>query len=118
MPSNNIFHRYLPMTETMYYILLSLTEPRHGYGILLHVKHITAGRVELGAGTIYNSLAKLEADDLIALTAETERRRIYAATKLGCSLLKRELERLKELSKNGMLYLTETIIQTKGCGPT
>ena len=93
------------MTETMYYILLSLTEPRHGYGILLHVKEITNSRIELGAGTIYNSLAKLESDNLIELVAETERRKIYSISKLGYSLLRRELERLKELSKNGMLYL-------------
>ncbi|GJM80274.1 hypothetical protein HMSSN139_27700 [Paenibacillus sp. HMSSN-139] len=57
--------RFIPMSETMFYILLSLQQERHGYGIMQHVKEITNDRIVLGAGTIYQSLGKLEKDGLI-----------------------------------------------------
>ncbi len=107
MTLNNAARRYLPMTETMYYILLSLTEPRHGYGILLNVKDITSGRIRLGAGTIYNSLSKLEKDGLIELVAETERRKIYLICDVGRELLGLELTRLEELCENGRKFLKD-----------
>ena len=95
---------YMPMTETMYYILLALTEPRHGYGIMQHVDEITGDRIHLGAGTIYNSLAKLERDSLIELITATERRKIYLITDVGTELLKAEVTRQEELVENGHKY--------------
>ena len=101
MLDNRIKHIYMPMTETMFYILLSLTEPRHGYGIMQHVEEITGERIRLGAGTIYNSLTKLERDSLIEFIAETERRKIYLIADVGSELLKAEVERQEELVANG-----------------
>ena len=101
MTADNAVKDYLPMTETMYYILLSLTEPRHGYGIFLHTKELTKGRLHLGAGTIYNSLARLERDGLITLSSQTVRRKIYSITKVGQAVLKAELVRMQELLDNG-----------------
>lgn len=98
---NSVEKAYLPMTETMYYILLSLLEPRHGYGIILHVRRITGGRLSMSAGTIYNSLAKLTRDGLIAPAGGEERRKLYLATDAGKELLKKEVSRLKELCVNG-----------------
>ena len=98
---NGIEKAYLPMTETMYYILLSLTEPRHGYGIILHVRQITSKRVSLTPGTVYNSLAKLLRDGLILPAGGEERRKPYLASDTGKSLLKMEVARLKELYLNG-----------------
>ena len=40
------------LTEQMYYVLLSLTQERHGYGIMQHVAELTGDRVSIGAGTI------------------------------------------------------------------
>lgn len=51
---------FIPMTETAYYILLSLLEEGHGYGIMQHVSEITRDRISLGAGTMYGTLGKLE----------------------------------------------------------
>ena len=45
-----------PLTEGVYYILLSLYKPRHGYGIMQFVSELSNGRVELGAGTILEQL--------------------------------------------------------------
>jgi len=95
---------YLPMTETMYYILLALSEPRHGYGIMLHVKEITNGRIVLGAGTIYNSLSRLQRDVLIEPLAESNRRKLYIITEVGMDALKTEISRLEELFTNGKKY--------------
>ena len=92
--------RFIPMSETMFYILLSLREERHGYGIMQHVKEITGGRITLGAGTIYQSLQKLESDGLISSTKEVERRKFYLITKIGLQILLEEANRIKEIYKN------------------
>lgn len=103
MDKEKIFKAYLPMTETMYYILLSLNEKRHGYGVMLHVEELTKKRIKLGAGTIYNSLSKLERDGLIVPCEEIDRKKLYKITQEGIELLKLEVERLGELWSNGNL---------------
>lgn len=92
---------YLPMTETAYYILLSLNKQRHGYGIMQHVEEITEGRIKLGAGTMYGTLGKLEKDKLIIPVAEEQRRKIYTLTEKGKKVIELEMERLHELLNNG-----------------
>lgn len=88
------------MSETMFYILFSLQEERHGYGIKQYVKEKTNGRIELGAGTIYQSLSKLEADGLIAATQEIDRKKMYTITTVGTQILGEEAERIKEIYHN------------------
>ncbi|WP_346932983.1 helix-turn-helix transcriptional regulator [Clostridium sp.] len=102
MELEKVLKTYLPMTETMYYILLSLRERRHGYGIMLHVEEITNKRIKIGAGTIYNSLSKLERDKLVAVVEEQDRRKIYEISDLGKQVLDKEILRLEELYNNGM----------------
>lgn len=92
--------RFIPMSETMLYILLSLKEEKHGYGVMLHVKELTGGRIVLGAGTIYQSLGKLEADGLIYPTREIERKKNYLITKIGEQILIEEAKRIKEICLN------------------
>lgn len=92
---------YLPMSETGFYILLSLNEPRHGYGIILYVKEITGGRINLGAGTIYGTLNKFEKDSLIEPSGEEDRRKLYRITEKGKWLLKQEISRIDEMYVNG-----------------
>jgi DNA-binding PadR family transcriptional regulator len=92
--------RYIPMSETMFYILLSLKIERHGYAIMQHVKGLTKGRIKLGAGTVYSSLGKLESDGLIVSAREEERRKIYVITSLGSKILHEEIARITELYNN------------------
>jgi DNA-binding PadR family transcriptional regulator len=92
--------RYIPMSETMIYILLSLKQERHGYAIMQHVKGLTKGRLILGAGTVYSSLGKLESDGLIGSAREEERRKIYVITPLGSKILREEIARITELFNN------------------
>jgi len=94
--------RYIPMSETMLYILLSLKQERHGYAIMQYVKELTKGRVVLGAGTVYSSIGKLESDGLIKGIREEERRKIYIITSLGREILDEETARITEIYRNIM----------------
>ena len=89
--------RFLPMSETMFYILSSLTAERHGYGIMEQVAERTGGRVVLGAGTVYQSLGKLEKAGLIAVAREVDRRKEYRMTPEGWEVLRSEARRICEL---------------------
>jgi DNA-binding PadR family transcriptional regulator len=92
--------RYIPMSETMLYILLSLREERHGYGIMQHVKELTNGRIVLGAGTVYQSLGKLESDGLIRAVREEDRKKYYAITQPGAQILREEAARIREIYRH------------------
>lgn len=89
--------RFIPMSETMFYILSSLTEARHGYGIMQHVEKLTRGRIVLGAGTVYQSLSKLEKEKLIVVVREYDRKKEYIATEAGRIILQKEAARICEL---------------------
>lgn len=88
------------MSETMFYILLSLQEERHGYAIMQYVKELTKERINLGAGTIYQSLRKLESDGLIIQIKEIDRKKIYSITDIGRQILLEEAHRIKEIYHN------------------
>lgn len=100
MNLEKIRRRFIPMSETMLYILLSLREERHGYGVMQHVRELTSGRIVLGAGTIYQSLQKLEADGLICPTREVERKKLYRITDVGEQILVEEARRIREIHAN------------------
>jgi DNA-binding PadR family transcriptional regulator len=94
---------HLPLSEATYLILASLTDPRHGYGIMQDVESVSAGRVRLGPGTLYGALTNLSSQKLIQRVGEIgaggDRRKIYALTPLGEQVLVLEGERLAALSR-------------------
>ena len=94
-------NEFIPMSETAYYILLSLLEEKHGYAIMQHVEEITAGRISLGAGTLYGTLSKIEKAGIVKITKEEAKRKYYMITDFGRELLEAELARINELSQNG-----------------
>jgi len=104
--TEKLIKRYIPMSETMFYILSSLTGQRHGYGVMLHVRDLTGGRVILGAGTVYQTLSKLERDGLIVSTNEIDRKKNYIITELGRAVLTREAARICELSSIAKEFLS------------
>ncbi|MEA3318641.1 MULTISPECIES: PadR family transcriptional regulator [unclassified Bacillus (in: firmicutes)] len=104
MELSKIIKKYIPMTETAFYILLSLTEPRHGYGIIKHVEEISNNRIRLGSGTIYGTLTKMQKDGVITVFADAERKTVYEITDSGKELITAEIERLKELHGNALKY--------------
>ena len=91
---------YVPMTETGFYILLSLREPNHGYGITQMVKDITDGDITITPGTMYGTLSKMEKDGLISFVREEEKRKIYRITDLGTEVLQIEMKRIDRLYRN------------------
>ncbi len=91
------------LTEATYYILLSLYSPQHGYGIMQEAEALSGGRVRLAAGTLYGALtAMTEKGWIVQLPVEDgSRKKNYQITERGLSVLKGELERLRELVRNG-----------------
>ena len=90
------------LTEAVYYILLSLIEPLHGYGIMQNVEQLSNGRVKLAAGTLYGAInTLLEKGWIVALSEEKgSRKKEYLITDLGKEMLRCEIVRLKELIEN------------------
>ena len=97
------------LTEAVYYILLSLQEPLHGYGIIQNVDKLSGGRVRLAAGTLYDALnTLLDKGWIRALENEADsRKKEYRITEAGLDVLKAEVRRLRELLENGMRILGE-----------
>ncbi|MGH4118475.1 PadR family transcriptional regulator [Clostridium sp.] len=101
---DKLFKTFLPMTETAYYILLSLTEPRHGYAIIQHVDDITNGKIKLGSGTVYGTLTKFQNKGVISIFSDEKRRTIYEITEIGKKLILAEIERIKEIYENAIRF--------------
>ena len=97
------------LTEAVYYILLSLQESLHGYGIIQNVDKLSGGRVRLAAGTLYGALnTLLDKGWIRALENEADsRKKEYRITEAGLDVLKAEVRRLRELLENGMRILGE-----------
>lgn len=91
------------LTEAVFYTLLALHEPLHGYGIMQETEKMSNGRLKLSAGTLYGAISTmLEKGWIKALPSEEEsRRKEYQITELGKSIVKSELARLEELVSNG-----------------
>ena len=70
------------LTEAVYYILLSLMEPLHGYGIMQNVEQLSNGRLRLAAGTLYGAISSmLEKGWITALDgAADSRKKEYVIT--------------------------------------
>ncbi|WML38121.1 helix-turn-helix transcriptional regulator [Neobacillus sp. OS1-2] len=91
------------LTEGVYYILLSLYEPRHGYGIMQFVSELSNGRVELGPGTIYGAIKTLVKRKWIIPLDEDGRKKEYVITDAGKIMVENEMKRMYELYHNGLL---------------
>lgn len=91
------------LTEAVYYILLSLHLPMHGYGIMQNVTQLSDGRVNLAAGTLYGAITTLlEKGWIVALPGESNsRKKEYEITYTGKFVVTNEIKRLRELIKNG-----------------
>lgn len=95
------------LTEAVYYILLALHTPLHGYGIMQKVEELSSGRVKLAAGTLYGALQSMTDKGWIAELPGKGggRKREYEITGTGRDIAKNELERLRELFKNGDMII-------------
>lgn len=97
----------IALTEAVYYILLSLLKPLHGYGIMQNAESLSGGRVKLAAGTLYGAInSLLEKGWITALPGgKDSRKKEYLITEEGKQVLLAEIGRLKELVENGTRIL-------------
>ncbi len=97
------------LTEAVYYILLSLTKPLHGYGIMQKTSELSKGRLVISAGTLYGAINTLLERGWIKqhITAEESRRKEYLITEAGRVVLQAEWLRLCELVVNGEAILKD-----------
>lgn len=85
----------LPLTETVYYILLALLEPAHGYLIMSRVEEMSGGSVRLAPGTLYGALETLAKQHLIVrLPSSDPRRKTYQITEVGHQTLAQDAQRM------------------------
>lgn len=99
--------KYCPMTETIFYTLLALLEPNHGYGIMKFVRELTEERIKMGTGTLYTMLGRLVEDKMISVVSEDDGKKTYQITGDGRLLLFEEQNRLKKQCANGDKILGE-----------
>jgi DNA-binding PadR family transcriptional regulator len=97
----NKLKKYLPLTEATYYIMLTLIEPLHGYGVMQKVEQISNGTVKVGPGTLYGAFASLEKEGLIKMVKEEDRRKCYKLTYAGRQVLLGQIDRLEIMNANG-----------------
>ncbi len=102
MSSDHDLARVLPLSPTAFHVLVALAQgPKHGYGIAQEVEELTEGRIKMGPGTLYGSLQRLSAAELICEAdnpgdegVHAKRRRYYRMTPLGGAALAAESTRL------------------------
>lgn len=97
----------LPLTETVYYVLLALMEPGHGYAVMKRVEELSGGQVRLAAGTMYGAIENLLKKGLIAAADSRDpRRKVYEITGLGRQVLRADYERMA-----GIIAATDKVME-------
>jgi DNA-binding PadR family transcriptional regulator len=96
-----------PLPESSFFILLSLASgPRHGYAVLKDIEEISHGKVTLSVSTLYTTLGRLQEQDLIERSDNSDRdaeagpglpRKVYRLTQRGVGALDAEAHRLQAL---------------------
>jgi DNA-binding PadR family transcriptional regulator len=101
MPRNNSFNEE-QLTDAAYYILLSLLQPMHGYGIMQYVEELTGGEFVIGPATLYTILKKMQDAGYIALSGEDEdRKKTYCITEKGRGVIVKEVDRRLKMAEQG-----------------
>lgn len=88
----------LPLTETVFYVLLALRHPGHGYLVMSRVEQLSMGQVRLAAGTLYGALENLMKQGLITpVPGQDPRRKVYQITDAGLTVLERDAQRMQHM---------------------
>ena len=88
------------LTEVTFFILLALYTPKHGYAIMQFIEEATAGRLSLGAGTLYGAINSLLEKEWIEPHGDADgRKKEYVITTKGKEVAETELSRLNDLTK-------------------
>ena len=95
------------LTEQMFYVLLALRQERHGYGIMQAITALTNGRVNIGAGTLYALLERVEGEGFITFTRMEDKRKYYKLTPEGDKALREEYGRIRQQAADMETVLRE-----------
>lgn len=98
------------LTDTSFYILLSLVEARHGYLIMKNIEEMTNHEFTIGPASMYTTIKKLLAAGMIEqLAEEVDTRKTYIATEKGLELLNKDIKR-----REVMIQHAKKILMRKG----
>ena len=90
--------------EASVLILISLADgPKHGYALIRDIRELAD--VELGPGTLYGALDRLERLGLIESLPAEDRRHPYRITAPGAAALRVHLDSIERVSAAGRLRL-------------
>ncbi len=92
--------KFQTLTEQMFYILLCLRTENCGADIMAKVRELTAGRVTVGPGTLYNLLEQFLSAGMIQEREPQGRKRVYLLTEAGRQALEREYRRMERLTED------------------
>jgi DNA-binding PadR family transcriptional regulator len=94
----------LPSLSPPLLVLASLADgPKHGYAMIEDI-HRMAG-AELGPGTLYGAITRLEQDGLIQPLQPKERRQPYRLTAAGARELRLRLDAMQRFAEAGLRKL-------------
>jgi DNA-binding PadR family transcriptional regulator len=94
----------MEVSPSLFYLLLVLSKPIHGYQIMQEVKMVSKGTLTMGAGTCYGLIARCLKENLIRLVSDKDRKKVYQITSLGQQVLQEEIERLQIQLRDAMDY--------------
>lgn len=95
-----------PLPMASLHVLSALLDGElHGYALMRRVAELSDGAVTMGPGTLYGTLNRLVADQLVVETTDRvqrddDRRRYYQLTATGHTVAVDELVRLQGLVRN------------------
>jgi len=93
-------------SEPALLILISLADgPKHGYAMTQDIEAVSGQN--LGPGTLYGAITRLEGREWIAPLPSEERRRPYRLTDAGRRVLRHRLEAMKAMMKVGSRRLAD-----------
>ena len=76
--------------------------PRHGYGLVQHIRATSHGVLQVDAGSLYPALHRLERQKFVTATWETSERRqrvrVYRLTRSGRAQLTEQASRWQQFS--------------------
>jgi DNA-binding PadR family transcriptional regulator len=85
-------------SEPALLVLISLADgPKHGYAMAQDIARISGQ--QLGPGTLYGAITRLEAAKWIEPLPAEDRRRPYKLTSSGARVLRARLERLRAMTR-------------------
>ncbi len=86
----------LPLTETVFYVLMAFREPTYGYLAIKSIEEMSQGDVRIAAGTMYGAIENLLKQELLVqVPSDLERRKMYQTTAYGKEILTLEVRRMK-----------------------